>query len=109
MRGFRGTKSPGRRYGVDHRPQYVPDGVGDDAGALDVRMDAVRLVQPRLPCHLVEEERQQLHVVLSSEVAIHLTECYGVLGSEYRGRLHSGEQPGDPLLLRALDDPAQVL
>ena len=94
---------------VDHRPQHVPDGVGDDLGALDVGMDAVRLVERRLARDLVEQEREERDVVLSGEIAIHLPERYGVFRTEVRRRFHAREQDGDAFFLRALDDRGEVL
>jgi len=79
------------------------------ARAFDVGMDAVRLIQCRHARHLVEQERQQRHFVLFREIAIDLTEGYGVLGPEVRRRLHAGQQDRDALALRVIDDRGEVL
>ena len=73
-------------------------------GTLDVGMDAVALVQRRVARDLVEQERQQRDLVLSARSRYTCLNDTVYSGPKFGGASMPGEQHGDALLLRALDD-----
>ena len=72
-------------------------------------MDAVGLVERRLPGHLVEQERNQQHMLLACDVGKRAAIRLHVLGTVVGRRLHAGEDDDDVPFLGALDDRREVL
>ena len=71
-------------------------------------MEAVGLVERRITGDPLEQERNQWHVVLAGQIAIHLAERRGVFGAVVGRRLHAGQNHEGSALLTALDDGGQV-
>src|SRR5687768_6703006 len=96
---------------VDEHPQLGIHDSSYDLRPLDVRMDAVRLVQRGIAGDPLEQERQERDAagVLAQQVHVDLTEGVPVVLAIVRRRFHPAEQDLNVLAQRLLDDLREVL